>query len=186
MCRYISVVVPGTVRTESLEAWALSLNLGFTRYENPHVRAQLQPGEVLALATRGHCDCSSPVGSASNESDDAAAAKVEADTRRMRRLGWSEAKIHRVLDQKAGAAKRPKGAGGDGGAGLEEWAAFLRGARSHGNIERIGVFWHMYHGRIDDEDFRFVRARSRSISDLTLDDLARLQEDVLHEFTPSR
>jgi hypothetical protein len=185
MCRYISVVVPGTVRMESLEVWALSLNLGFTRYENPHVRAGLQPGEILALATRGHCDCSSPVGSASNQPDDAAAAKVAADTRRMRRLGWSEAKIHRVLAQKNGASKRPKGAGGDGGAGLEEWAAFLRGARSHGHCERIGVLWHMYRGRIDEEDFPFVRARSRSISDLTLDDLARLKGDVLHEFTLS-
>jgi len=44
----------------------------------------------------------------------------------------------------------------------------------------------MYRGRIDDENIRFVRARSRPVSDLTPNDLARLQEDVLHEFTLSR
>jgi len=184
MCLYISVVVPGTVRAESLEAWAASLHLGFSRYENPHLRAQLRGADILALATRGHCDCGSPVGSVSNASDDGA--KVEAHTRHMRNLGWSEAKIRRVLDQKAAAAERPRGTRAEGVASLEDWAAFLRGVRSHGGIERIGVLLHMYRHGIADESFRFTRMPSRSVSTVTPEDLARLQEDVLHEFTLSR
>jgi len=44
----------------------------------------------------------------------------------------------------------------------------------------------MYRHGIADESFRFTRMPSRSVSTVTPEDLARLQEDVLHEFTLSR
>ncbi len=184
MCQYISVVVPDTVHVEGIEAWAHAHHLGFSRYDNPHLGAQLQPREVLALATSRGCDCGSVVGAASRSSDDGA--KLEGRARRMRKLGWSAAKIRRALEQTAAAAKKPKGSVVRGVAGLEEWAGFLRGVRAHGGIARIGVVWHVYRGSIVGEDFRFTRAPRRSALDLTPDDLARLPENVLYDLVVPR
>lgn len=97
MCFFIFAVLPKDADAEAVKAnfrahGRICVEAGGL---SDGLRAGLAPGERLFHTTPVHCDCGTPLGQAASPGRDPAKA-AEAMVARLRRKGWSEAKIARV------------------------------------------------------------------------------------------
>lgn len=167
MCSYITLVVRGDA--SDVPAVLQRHGRKATPMENSSIRRVLVAGETQFLTTIGHCDCGTVLGAAR---ENPSALRDEGE--RLRREGWSDAKIGRALrDRKKAEARPSKGAIDT----IEFWAAILRDVISTPGVSGSGLLVHNYSGAIEDEEFAASR---REIPDSAVDvELAKLREDEL-------
>lgn len=139
----------------------------------------LAPGECAFHTTPGHCDCGTPLGrstwrSGRDTSGDAAA--------RLRRKGWSEAKIARAIAQRAEAdARPPRPSGEPAPTSLAEWVALIDVVMASGATSSLGLYWENTPGADDESVSSTPRTRiPRSSLDEAV--LAGMAEGVIHDF----
>ena len=80
--------------------------------------------------------------------------KLAKEAARMKRKGWSTAKIARALEDRTKADARPSGGGSDS---LELWNAVLRDLSSELKLPYAGLFVRVYSGSIAIEAFNALR-----------------------------
>ena len=137
-------------RTRRLSApsWRLTI-LAFDTIHNPHIDSQLEPTERYVRVTRGHCDCSTMLGSLH------ARQPKERDIAKLRRKGWSDTKIQRWLQSKEHGVRAP--ATPQGELTRDEWMAFLRDALDEGSVPYLGLMMHWYRRSPEDEQIHVAR-----------------------------
>lgn len=108
MCDFITAVLPGDAAPERWRPIVEEHRLGFDPLANGSVPRLLEPGERYYRATRGECDCGSCIGRARRSAAKAAVDDAGLDRKiaKLRRDGWSEAKIQRWLADRGGARDR--------------------------------------------------------------------------------
>jgi hypothetical protein len=190
MCYFITLVFPnGTdlddVRFAAGDDVRRALGLALLSIENKSLRRYLQPDDLSVLRSGGGaaCDCGTALGSVRRASrhktddDHQSANRIYQKAEKLRRDGWSDAKVERWIAQKQAAAARPQ----EGVAGLSDWELLLSRVLDSGAAPRIGLVLHWYTGLIEDEPISLERTTVKR-NDITLDLLADIDEDVLYEF----
>lgn len=167
MCQFLTAVLPAGADLDRAARSLAPAGMTCRPLDNPNV-VGLEPGEIWALATAGHCDCGTPVGQGTGEQRSDV---TENDLRKLRRKGWSDAKIDRWLAEKEKVRSKverstPRGQ-------LEPIVEALKSAAP------LGLVLHTYRGRIDQERITIARRRVVHAPDLTTDDLHDLAEDTL-------
>ena len=181
MCHFITALVPPEADRD-----ALIRRTGWREIENPSVRAQIGPADLCLLTTRAMCDCGTPLGSLAERNPAAAAGDLDAEARKRRKQGWSEAKIRRWLAEKSGQAEkqgrveaaRTEQAARD----VRRWVDLLTEILHTGLTPRIGLLLHWYRMGVETERVPIKRQEWLDFADLTGDRLLRIEEDVVYHF----
>ncbi len=121
--------------------------------DNPSVRKVLREGERQFLTTYGHCDCGTVL-APRHDTLETFEDKRATEEARLRRKGWSEAKIGRAIKDRRKADARPGGGGPDS---LELWNAALHDLREDLKLPYAGLFVRSYSGAIATETFSASR-----------------------------
>lgn len=190
MCTFITAILPAEADRGALESRLHAHRLRLQPQANPGLARQLQAGEAAFLTTRGHCDCGTALGSAcsrAGKSPGRPEDRAAADALKLRRKGWSEAKIARALSQRDDADVRDarveagRTAAGEGAdtLGAEAWLQCLREVLASGDTPWIGLLHHVHDGSLDRE-FALQGRERWSMATLDADALARMREDVVH------
>lgn len=138
---------------------------------NPSIDLQIRPGLRHYLTTPGHCDCDVLIGRRLRER----AKDTDAAIQRLRRKGWSEAKIERALAQQQDKrAQRVVES-------TAPWLAFTRDMLSQTKNTQMGLLMHHYSGALD-ADIVLSARESLPLPMLSEELLEGLCEDVLYEF----
>ena len=122
--------------------------------DNPSIRKVLREGECQLLTTRRQCDCGTVLG-VRPDPPEVYEDKLAKEEARLRRKGWSEAKIARAIEDHRKADARPLL--GHGPDSLELWDAALHDLREELKLPYVGLFFRMYSGGVSTEKFSASR-----------------------------
>lgn len=148
MCHFITMIVP----TDDLAAVSAVMKRHGREarpIDNPSVRKVLRPGEHQYVTTSGHCDCGTVL-SARGETAEPPEKQLADEEARLRRKGWSNAKIARAIEGRRKAEAKPKSAKLDS---FDLWETVLGDLRAELKLPYVGLFIRFYSGAIDSEVF---------------------------------
>lgn len=179
MCTFITAVLPASADIDTVAAI-------FRAYGRVCVPRSMGAGQAHALAagerafhtTLGHCDCGTPLGRATLSSGRDKSGDVAA---RLRRKGWSEAKIARAVAQRAEAdARPPRPSGEPAQTSLAEWVALIEAIIASRATPSLGLYWDNVDGAFDAPPPTVrVRVASSSLDEALL---AGMAKGVIHDF----
>jgi hypothetical protein len=180
MCYYITATIPAVSNLEVLRQVINKHGFGFTSLRNSFITAQLPKRSQYYRATGSYCDCDDGFGYSfhydrlSNQND------LAKHANKLRKKGWSEAKIQRSLRERTLAHEKPR-------PGIPEsagrWIKFLREILSGKQPPKIGLITHFYQGDIETEDFHIKSTQTLVLTDLRHETILGLEDDVLYTFT---
>ena len=154
MCHFITLIAPGAdadaVRTVMKRHGRAAVPI-----DNPSIRKVLQKDEHQYITTRGHCDCGTAL-APDHDTIEGFEERLAKDAARMRRKGWSEAKIERASEDRRKAEARPAAAVA-GPDSLELWHAVLDDLREELKLPYAGIHLRFYSGAIATETFNVSR-----------------------------
>lgn len=182
MCDFITAVLPEDAAPERWRPIVEEHRLGFDPLAPASAPRQLEPGERYYRATRGECDCGSCLGRARRAAARAAAddAGLARKLARLRREGWSDAKIQRWLADRGGAREKADRSAEHAVTAdeLDTWLRFLR-AMVPAATPYLGLVHATYkRGLADRLD---LRARTDlPLASLTPETLAALEPQTLY------
>ena len=185
MCDFIMAILPGNVDLPAVGAVFERHKVGFRQIHNPFVSAQVAPGDIWILTTRGGCDCGTPLGSlaykSARETD-----HFEAQTAKLRKQGWSEAKIQRWRTQKdSGRDKQEredKTRAETSVQHVEPWLLFLTDLLASKLTDRIGLMVHWYRRDFETERLKIEKQELVSPDQRTIDQLLHLQDGIVYHY----
>lgn len=152
MCHFITLIAPtgdASAVREVMERHGRAAE----PVENASVRNVLHDGEHQYLTTRGHCDCGTVL-APRHDTPAAFEKKLAREEARMRRKGWSEAKIQRANEDRRKADAKPSGGGADS---LELWNAVLHDLQDSLRLPYAGLLVRFYSGSVSTETFAASR-----------------------------
>jgi hypothetical protein len=152
MCHFITLIAP-TDDAIAVRAVMEQHGRAAQPIDNPSVRKVLRDGERQYLTTRGHCDCGTAL-APHHDTQEAFEEKLVKEEARMRRKGWSDAKIARAIEDRRKADAKPSGGGSDS---LELWNAALHDLKEQLKLPYAGLFVRFYSGAIATEAFNASR-----------------------------
>lgn len=152
MCHFITLIAP-TEDAAAVRATMERHGRAADPIDNRSVREVLREGERQYLTTRGHCDCGTVL-APRHDTPEAFEEKLAKEAARMRRKGWSDAKIARALENGRKADARPSGGGSDS---LELWNAVLRELSEELKLPHAGLLVRFYSGDVATENFTASR-----------------------------
>lgn len=156
MCHFITLIV-ATGDVAALTEIMAKHGRAAMPIDNPSIRKVLRDGECQYLTTRAHCDCGTVL-SAHRDTAEETDKTLADDEARMRRKGWSEAKIARAMDDRRKAEAKPKAAGPDS---FDLWEAVLLDVQTGLKLPYAGLFVRSYSGAVDSELFKASRREVR-------------------------
>ena len=155
-------------------------NMSFEPVANDHVRSQLPPRTLYCRATRDFCDCGTLLGSGRNDPSISENAREQRHIERLRKKGWSEAKISRWQSQKSLSAVNQDRSDQNE---TSRWTNFLLEVLTNQYANRIGLIIHDYSGSLKSEKFSVKRLDKISAHALTQDFFKQMEADVLYEIS---
>ena len=176
MCHFVLAVLPADADMPAFDALARTHGRRLQRVENADVERQLGSDWHCHLTTPGHCDCGTVIGSRLR----AVAPDWDAETRKLVRKGWSEAKASRTIAQRR--AQEGQSPSADT---LAQWVAFIEAMRTQRRAAGFGLMLHMARGALD-EPFAVHGVREVARKDDLADALVSMEEDVLYRFMPEK
>jgi hypothetical protein len=193
MCLFITLVFPSEtdldeVRSVVSDKLRRALILALMPIENPTLRRQLQATDICVLRGGGGigCDCGTALGarrrSAAEHEQDNGSVKtsIARKAEKLRRAGWSGAKVEKWLEQKESTAGKHSKPNEE--PSIEHWATFLARVLDSGAARRVGLLLHWYNGSLDDEDIVLARKEMHNRKEITAEFLSDIEEDVLYDF----
>ena len=180
MCHYITGILPPQADTAAVERIAQAHGRRWEVMEKHSLQRVLRDGETYALTTAGHCDCGTGLGMLARH------ARQQPDysrrVKKLRKQGWSEARIERWLDEKrkreldlAAYLTTPPN-------DVLTWCEFVREVLNSGAAKYVGLLLHWYSGLIETEPSSVRDRRWIPLDDLNHECLLRADEDVIHTF----
>ena len=137
MCRFINIIVPANIDTETIASLLSKHALGCRFVENNFLIRQIEKHGILINTTVNHCDCGSVIAS---DVHNAKGDELAKDLERLRKKGWSETKIHNWVANKTKANEKEK----EREAERDHWMRFLHEAIMENNTRWVGLFIHDY------------------------------------------
>lgn len=169
MCHFIVVLV-AEKRADALRM--VTPRLALSLVDNRSLASYLEPSERVYSTTTGHCDCGTFLGS---KRAPAEPRPLDGELEKLRKKGWSEAKIARWKSTQGPRASGPRV--DDSVHEREAWHRFLDVAPP------LGILLHTYTGPLSG---RIEIARVERVARTTVDDafLAAIEEDVIYRVGP--
>jgi hypothetical protein len=187
MCLYITATLPREAKLNCVAPIFNSYKLSFEVISNPYVLKQLHPGDVYISTTSSHCDCGSALGSLSKRGSDAPES-YEDELKKLRRKGWSEAKIRRWLEQKEQTKethiRRDEARAGSETPVAQYWVDFISAVLNSQCTDRVGILLHFYHMDVEGERIKILSNKRVKLEYLTPRLLMEMEYDVIYEFVP--
>lgn len=177
VCHYLTAALPEGVDLPALAPILKTHRQTLTPLSNPWVEAQLPAALAYSSACGKHCDCGTAVGWLAQQDP----LEPGADATRLRRRGWSDARVQRWLEEK-GRAHEKRFRDREGSTPHDEaeaWAAFIRALLIGGRLNCFGLLLHWYSGSPETERFRLRDTRTASPD---AGAILRVEEDVLTLF----
>lgn len=176
MCHFITATLPAGLSSEAVETIARNHGRNWLSASNKYVARHLDDGEQYFYTTRGHCDCGTSLGS--SRAGDKDESKLAKQLKKLRRKGWSEAKIDRWLkDKEKARSNRPEP---ENDAAI--WVALIDNVLGSTDAKYVGLLLHFYSGDLNDEQIAISHVETVPRSELTEDRLRAIHEDVLYRF----
>ncbi len=173
MCHYIFAVLPPEAKLEKMQGVIAKFGMGFQTSPNQDEFAPIS-GTVYYASGR-YCDCGTVLGSRLRQDDLAAQEEtINAEAQKLRRKGWSDAKIARWSADKDKAATKKHQPQEDN---LQKWLAFLPALLELNASPWIGLFYHWYD---NSRQVTLVRIENVNEGAITAEWLTRLEPDVLY------
>ncbi len=169
MCHFITLIVPSADK-DAVRAVMERHGRGATPIDNPSLRTLLKDQERQYLTNSRTCDCGTVLGRDQQTGDEKDADREAA---RLKRKGWSDAKIARALGDKLRAEERPNPRDPDS---FELWHAVLDDLRTNLGLPYVGLFVRSYAGDLASETFNASRRQIRAGTDW-MDALRQIEED---------
>lgn len=172
MCHFIKLVLPSTADVPALREIVKRHGRILEPISEPRVDRELSPGDQAYLTT-GRCDCGTRL---ANRKSKRREHDEDRELARLRREGWSEAKIQRWREQRGEAvARRTEARARSREQEVEDWRALVSDLLD-ARVDHVGLLVH----RVTDEIRRGpVLSRDR----LTPESVGSLEENVVHTFT---
>jgi hypothetical protein len=185
MCHYITATVKKSTPLEVLSEIAKSHGLHFIDIKNEFVEQQLPQGTTYLWKKSSHCDCGTALG-CMNLRNQQTETDREGETKRLRRKGWSEAKIQRWIEEKEKASDKKESRNElyrqSQEPRAEEWVKFLKDAVANPAVGEFGLLLHFYKTGPERETIELKRQETTSVHTLSPDFLMTIDEDVLYVF----
>jgi hypothetical protein len=109
----------------------------------------------LISTTMGNCDCGSVIGY--DLTNDDFKINLEKETKRLRRMKWSENKIKNSLEGRLKSQNKTSDLlNSKLTSELNNWMGIIEDCFSDIKIRKIGIFTHFFSGNISNEDFKTV------------------------------
>lgn len=183
MCHYITASLPGSVDLKSIVPVFDSHNVGFELISNAHVTQQLDPQDLYILTSGKHCDCGTALGSLNRDPEKVVS--YERELKKLRKQGWSEAKIQRWLEQKEETnqrhAREDDARVKRGSPELNSWIGLINDLIGSKLTPRLSILLHLYHGAIESERIKIQRRERVKLAEVSSERLMKIEEDVLYE-----
>ncbi len=187
MCLYITATLPRDAKLSCIAPIFESHHLSFEAISNPYVLEQLHPGDVYISTTSRHCDCGSVLGSLGRR-DGEEPEGYGHELKKLKRKGWSEAKIRRWLEQKEQTkekhVRRDEARATNQTPVAQYWVDFISAVLGSKCIGRVGILLHFYHMDVEGERIKILGNESVKLDELTPRLLMEMEYDVLYEFLP--
>ena len=181
MCLFVTAVLPGSADVPGLADVAARHGLRLALTHNASVEKQLHPGERLFFTNPRGCDCDTALGSLRSAVTPIRIGNPEAEIAKLRRKGWTAAKISRRVEQrKAHDTAEDKRAATL--QRLEAWRSLLAEMLTGKRTPSVGLLMHQYAGNVVSEDIALHRRESLRIDEVTLGSLGQMSEDVVYDF----
>jgi hypothetical protein len=180
MCLFVALVLPSYARIRDLEQVFESRLVAF---ENDSLREQLPPEDLVVRESRKSCDCGTELGAGFDEPE---RPTLEKDLRRLRRKGWSQAKIEKWLANKSRASsarsRAVQGHAERNGLSAEIWVRRIRVALEGNSTRRLGLVLHDYEQAVSSESVSLVGKKRVRLDELSVECLLGMERDRLYEF----
>ena len=176
MCHFVLAALPADADVAALDAVAREHGRRLQPLHHPDFERQWGAQMRVHVTTPGHCDCGTVVGSRLR----AGAPDWDAETRKLVRKGWSEAKAARAIAQ-----RREQEAQSASVDTLAQWIAFIEAMRAQRHVGGFGLMLHPARGALD-EPFPICGIREVESDDDLAEVLASMEDDVLYRFIPER
>jgi hypothetical protein len=187
MCLYITATLPRDAKLDCVAPIFETYKLSFGTIPNPYVLKQLPPGEVYLSTTTSHCDCGSALGSLGRRERDEPES-YEHELKKLKRKGWSEAKIGRWVGQKGQTrekhAREDEARARSNTPVAQYWVDFISAVLNSKCTGKVGILLHFYHMGVEGERIKIVRNERVKREELTPRLLMEMEYDVLYEFVP--
>jgi hypothetical protein len=187
MCLYITATLPRGANLDCVAPIFEAYKLSFETISNPYVLKQLHPGDVYISTTTRHCDCGSVLGSLGGRNGNEPEGH-EHELKKLRRKGWSEAKIRRWLEQKEQTkekhAREDEARAGSVMPVARYWVDFISAVLNSKCTDRVGILLHFYHMDVEGERIKLLGNERVKLEGLTPRALMEMEYDVLYEFVP--
>jgi hypothetical protein len=112
---------------------------------------------------------------------------LERDLERVRKQGWSEAKIQRWLAEKQIAREKDERKSqheAEGGTrDAKQWMKLLTAVVRSGKAKQLGILLHWYRSGVTNERIRLKDTIATRLVEVTPEFLMTMKEDVLYNFT---
>ncbi|MDP3508923.1 MAG: hypothetical protein Q8T09_13125 [Candidatus Melainabacteria bacterium] len=160
----------------------------FKPIDNPFVSAQVPPGQYVR-ATQSVCDCGTPLGSSATKdnrgkSKDAGESAHAVAVAKLKKKGWSQAKIDRWQAEKETASERSSmQRANSSGADLKSWCQFIKAFLTASEGKALGLILHWYSGSLDDEKIQINSIEHIPVTEELEKNLLSIREDVLYLFS---
>lgn len=176
MCHFVTLIAP-TDDADAVRTIMDQHGRAADPADNPSIRKVLHEGERQYVTSRSQCDCGTVL-APRHEAPDTFERTLAKEEARMKRKGWSKAKITRAMEDRRKADARPSGGGGDS---LELWNAVLGDLRDELKLPYAGLFVRFYSGAMATEVFEASR-REVPAGTPWQDALASLEHDEVTIF----
>lgn len=177
MCTYIVVVLPKSADLAEIRRIFAAGKFGFELVPVPHALHAVAPDDVLVLPSGGNCDCGTPLGSLTRSSHNSPL-RWDIHIEKLRKKGWSEAKIERWKQQ-----KKQKGHRSGEAVGVPtplSWINLVTEVLNSGYTLRLGLL--LLWSNLQYDSNRGMRQERMPVGDLSVEQLLRLDENVVYNY----
>ena len=189
MCHFITAFLSADAEQDAVSKLAKANLLRWLPLRNPGVERHLRPGETYYFTTKNMCNCGTALGSGRHESvaSDTASRHELKERKKLRKKGWTEAKIDRHFHDQQAARQRqaqaeiarlPTASDPE----IVRWLTFIRGVHERRLASSVGMLLHMYHGGLETEAIPIHERMTVRPAELTAELLLAFREDVLYDF----
>lgn len=142
--------------------------------ENGSVRTVLREGDHQYYTSASECDCGTVLGRVKPSAEEMAAWEAK-EAARLKRKGWSEAKIARMRSDQGRSGDRYTGPDS-----FELWYAVLSDLKNHLKLPYVALFVRNYSGCLDSETIAVTKRETRGGN--WLEALQSMKEDEVNVF----
>lgn len=177
MCTFITAIVPTETALPQLRELCDKYGFDVAPMDNLSLRTVVPDGYQF-LPMRGPCNCDTALGYSSSSMYQMH--NLQQESSKLKRKGWSAAKIARWKTDKARAPQQKKA---EKDSELRQWERWIGEVVRSRTAKNISIILHLYDGSIDTDRISIKSIENINIDGLNAEKLANLDWDILYKFS---